>query len=114
MKKTVFWLALSAGIMFALPGLAAAFIQGDGGMAVCFLLFFAVNPVFLVILGAFDGRAIKTRWSLPLTAAAFYLAGTWVFFDRGERAFLLYSSAYLVLGTAAMLVSAFFRKKARG
>ncbi len=75
--------------------------------------FFAVNPVFLVILGAFAGRAIKTRWSLPLAAAAFYLAGTWVFFDRGERAFLLYASAYLVLGTAAMLVSAFFRKRAR-
>ncbi len=113
MKKIVFWTALSAFIMFALPWLAVTFIKGDGGMAACFLLFFAVNPVFSVILGASAGKETKRLWFLPAVPAVFFLAGAWMLFDRGETAFILYASVYLVLGLAAMAVSAFLKKKAK-
>ena len=114
MKKTVFWLAASAFVMFALPWLAVSFVRGDAGMAVCFLLFFAVDPLYSVVLGAFAGRDAGTRWSLPLLSALFFLAGTWLFFDRRETAFLLYAAAYLVLGAAAMLISALVNRRRGG
>ncbi len=111
MRKIVFWLIVSAFIMFALPWLAVTLIEGDGGMAACFLLFFAINPVYSVIEGSFAGRDAKTLWYLPILTAVFFLAGTWLFFDRGETAFILYAFVYLVLGTAAVLISSYIKKK---
>ena len=43
-RSVILWLAVSAVIMFALPWLAVTFVKGDAGMAVCFMLFYAVNP----------------------------------------------------------------------
>ncbi len=111
MKKMVLGLAASVFIMFILPWLTVTLVKGDGGMAACFLLFFAINPVYAIILGALAGREVKTLWSLPVMTAVFFLAGTWVLFDRGETAFILYAAAYLVLGLAVMLTVAFLRKK---
>lgn len=113
MKKIVLGLTVSALIMFVLPWLAVTFVKGDGAMAVCFLLFYAVNPIFSVVMGVFAGRNAGTLWSLPFFSSVFFLAGTWLFFDMGETAFIVYTSVYLILGTAAMLISAFIRKKAR-
>ena len=86
MKKIAFGLVISALIMLALPWLAVTFVKGDGGMAICFLLFFAVNPIYSVIIGAYAGKDVRMLWSLPVLSAIFFLAGTWVFFDRGEMA----------------------------
>ena len=110
MKKTVLWLALSLLIMLAFPWLAVRFVGGDGGMAVCFLLFFAVDPLHSVLLGVFAGRHAKTRWALPLVSAALFLAGAWALFDPRETAFLLYAAGYLFLGYAAMLITACIRR----
>lgn len=102
---------LSALILLALPWLASAFVKGDGAMAVCLLLFFAVNPLYFVILGASAGKNIPQLWSLPLLSAILFLMGTWIFFDMGEAAFLMYAGVYLVLGVCAMVLSAFIRKR---
>ncbi len=99
------WLAVSAVVMLAFPWTAVTFVKGDGGMAVCFLLFFAVNPVYSVMAGWFAGKEIRSLWSIPMISAGLFLAGTWIFFDMGETAFILYAAAYLVLGTAGMLCS---------
>ena len=48
MKKILPWIITSAVIMLALPWLAVTFIKSDGGMAVSFLLFFAVNPFYAI------------------------------------------------------------------
>ena len=76
-------------------------------MFVCFILFFGVNPIYSVIAGAFAGRNSRQMWYLPVVSAVLYLAGTWLFFDMGETAFILYAGFYLVLGIAAMLISMF-------
>jgi len=110
-KKFLIWLAVSAGIMLMLPFLAVTFVKGDGGMAACFLLFFAVNPIYSVLLGFFAGKDYKHLWSLPVISAALFLTGTWIFFDMGEPAFLMYAAVYLVLGTGAMLISMLISKK---
>ena len=58
-KNIILWLAASVVVMLALPWLAVTFVKGDAGMAVCFLLFFAVNPLYSVIIGAFAGKDVK-------------------------------------------------------
>lgn len=97
--------------MLAFPWLAVTFVKGDAGMAVCFLLFFAVNPLYSVLIGAFAGKDVKHLWSLPVISAVLFLIGTWIFFDMGETAFILYAAVYLIIGIMAMLISMFIRKK---
>ena len=110
-KNIIFWLAASVAVMLALPWLAVTFVTGDAAMVVCFLLFFAVNPVYSVAIGAVAGKNIRHLWSLPVISAAMSLIGAWIFFEMGEMAFILYAAVYLALGIAAMLISMFVRKK---
>ncbi len=110
-KNIILWLVASAVVMLAFPWLAVTFVKGDAGMAVCFLLFFAVNPLYSMIIGAFAGKDVKHLWSLPVISAVLFLIGTWIFFDMGETAFILYAAVYLVIGIMAMLISMFIRKK---
>ena len=112
-KNIIFWLAVTAAIMLALPWLAVTLVKGNAGMAVCFLLFFALNPLYSVILGVFAGKDMKHLWSLPVISAVLFLIGAWVLFEMGEMAFILYAVVYLVLGIAAMLISMIIRKKAQ-
>ena len=112
-KNFIFWSAVSAVLMLVLPWLASTFVKEDAGMVVCLLLFFAVNPLYSVLIGVFAGENIKSLWSLPVLSALFFLLGTWAFFDIGERAFLLYAGAYLILGILAMLISSLIRQRAR-
>ena len=110
-KNIILWLAASMAVMLAFPWLAVTFVKGDVGMAVCFLLFFAVNPLYSVMIGAFAGKDVKHLWSLPVISAVLFLIGTWLFFDMGETAFILYAVVYLVIGIMAMLISMLIRKK---
>ena len=110
-KNIILWVAASMAVMLAFPWLAVTFVKGDAGMAVCFLLFFAVNPLYSMIIGAFAGKDVKHLWSLPVISAVLFLIGTWIFFDMGETAFILYAAVYLVIGIMAMLISMFIRKK---
>lgn len=111
MKKLMPWCVSSAAVMLMLPWLAVTLVKGDKGMAACFLLFFAVNPVYAVCAGAYAGRNIKSAWWLPVITAIFFLAGVWTFFDRGEAAFLQYALVYLLMGIAAMLISVCIKRR---
>lgn len=106
-KKNGICALVSAMIMLLLPCCAVTFIKGDGGMAACFLLFFAVNPIASVAIGIFSGRTIRASWFQPILLAVLFVPGTWLFFEMGESAFLLYAAIYMLLGCAAMLITAF-------
>lgn len=106
-KKLIGWLTISVAVMLALPWLAVTFTKSDAGMAVTLLLFFAVDPIYVIVTGFSAGRNIKEMWSLPVMAAILFLLGAWIFFDMGEIAFILYAGVYLAIGIIAMLVSAF-------
>ena len=112
-KNFILWLTASAVVILALPWLAVTLVKGDAGMAVCFLLFFAIYPIYFVVTGIFAGKDMKHLWSLPVISAVLFLIGTWVFFEMGETAFILYAVVYLVLGIVAMLISMIIRKKAQ-
>ena len=68
-KKYIMWLILSIVVMILLPWAAVTFVQGDARMAACFLLFFAVNPLYSVVIGILAGRNLKEMWSLPVISA---------------------------------------------
>lgn len=100
----ILWFIISMVIMLVLPWLAISFAKGDAGMAVCFILFFAVNPIYSVIMGVFAGKNIKKLWGMPAISAILFLIGSWIFFSMSERAFILYAGVYLILGIAAMTI----------
>lgn len=107
MKRTGKWLLSAAAVMVGLPFLAVELVPGDAGMAVCFLLFFGVNPVFSAASGWCNPRNL---W-LPAVVAGLFLAGVWLFFDPGEPAFLRYALVYGVLGWAGMAAGRLLRKR---
>lgn len=110
-KNYMLWIIVSAIIMLMLPWLAVTFVKSDAGMAVCFILFYAVNPIYSIIIGTFVGKDMKHLWSLPVISAVLFLIGTWIFFGMGETAFITYTVVYLVIGAIAMSISAFINKK---
>ena len=110
-SSALLWIAVTAAVMLLLPYLAVTFAKGDAGMAVCFLLFYALNPVYSVVAGIYAGKNSRQLWCLPVVTASLFLIGTWIFFDMGETAFVLYAGIYLILGMCAMLGSALIRKK---
>lgn len=91
-------------LMIGCPFLAVNF-AGDNGMAVCFLLFYAVNPVFSIIIGIYSGLHIQKLWYLPFLHAILFIAGTWLFFEFAESDFILYAVIYLMLGVCTMVIS---------
>ena len=112
MKKTsLVWIAVSGVVMVLFPWLAVTFVKGDGGMAVCFLLFFGVNPVYVMVNGAFAGTNQRYDWIQPVSAPILFLLAAWVLFDMGETAFVQYAVLYLGLGLGAMLISGMLSKR---
>lgn len=103
--KLTGWLIGSAAIMILLPWAAVTFVKSSAGMAVTFLLFFVIDPIYAIIAGVFSGRNIKGLWSVPVIAAILFLLGTWIFFDIGEGAFIIYAGVYLAFGIISMFVS---------
>ncbi|MBE6961742.1 MAG: hypothetical protein E7445_04725 [Ruminococcaceae bacterium] len=110
MKKRMAWVISAAVLMIGFPWLAVTF-AGSAGMAVCFILFFAVNPLFAAVCGAFAGKDVRQLWILPVITAGLFLAGAWLFFDMGEPAFLLYGGCYFAIGILAMLIRSFVSRQ---
>lgn len=52
-KKLIGWLIGSAAVMLLLPWAAVTLVPSDAGMAVTLLLFFAIDPIYSIILGIF-------------------------------------------------------------
>lgn len=73
--------------MLALPWLMVTYVNGVNGMMACFILFFTVDPIYVILAGAYAGRQIRSMWALPVITAALFLLGAWLCVDMGERVF---------------------------
>ena len=111
MKKNLMYGLVSAAVMVGLPWLAVAFAPADGGMAVCLLLFFAVDPVYAVVVGVLSGQSGKSMAFQPLVTAALFLAGNWLNFPPIDPVFWGYGAVYLVLGYAAWGIARLVQRK---
>ena len=112
MKKIIILGLSMLFLAFGCPGLAIGF-GGDSGMAICFILFFAINPLFSILCGALAGTDIKGLWFMPIAFALLFILGAWIFFDFRESAFLLYGAAYLFIAALSMTVSYFIKNRGK-
>lgn len=114
MKTNFFrWLTGSAVVMLLLPWAAVTFVNSNAGMAVTLLLFFVIDPVYVIVAGTFVGRNIKGLWSVPVIAVVMFLLSAWKIFDMGEGAFA-YAGFYLAIGLVSMFLSSWIgRRKQR-
>ena len=102
-KRSIIILALIIFFMLILPLITIHTVQADAGMLVTLLLFFVVHPAVSIAVGILAGKDIKFFWPAPAVAAAlFWLFSTFTY----ENAFpIVYSAAYLVIGTITMLIT---------
>ena len=107
------WLILTAIVMLVFPWLTYTFIKGDTGMAVCFVLFFIIDPLFSIICGVFAGRNPKKLWACPLMTGILFILGCWLSFEMGEGAFVVYGIGYCSISAAAMGISGLYNKLLR-
>jgi len=54
---------------------------------------------------------MKNLWGMPIISAILFLFGSWIFFDMGQRAFIMYAGIYLILGISVMLISRIIHRK---
>ena len=102
-KRSITILALIVFFMLILPLITIHTVKADAGMLVTLLLFFVVHPAVSIAVGILAGKDMKFFWPAPaVVAALFWLFSTFTY----ETAFpVVYSAAYLVIGTIAMLIT---------
>ena len=109
-KRSIIILALIVFFMLILPLITIHTVKADAGMLVTLLLFFVVHPAVSIAVGILAGKDMKFFWPAPaVVAALFWLFSTFTY----ETAFpVVYSAAYLVIGTIAMLITWAINRKA--
>ena len=107
-KKITAAIAACIAVMFGLPFLAVQFAPAQAAMAVCILLFYAVNPTFVIGVGIYAGRDVRNMWGVPFAASLMFLLSAWSLFDMREMVFAVYAGIYLLFGVLAMGATAFF------
>jgi hypothetical protein len=50
-------------------------------------------------------------WTLPVISALMFLFGEWLFFDKDETAFVLYTGIYLAISAIFMFITRFSHKQ---
>lgn len=110
-KKKLKPIILIIIVMFVIPLLTVKLVRSDAAMAVCFIMFFAVNPVFSALLGIFAVNEFPKMLSLPIFNALCFLASSWIFFDMGEKQFIYYAIVYLIIGVVSALISMLIKKR---
>lgn len=114
-KQYTKWYLISFIVMWGLPWAAVKFAPADAGMAICFILFYALNPLYSAWIGYTAASGEKDVWALPFLSANMFLFGTWVIFDIDEMVFIIYACIYVVIGYGSMLVRKMInRKKCKG
>ena len=109
MRKSLILLLTSILILFGLPLLTVKF-AGMNGMAFCFIMFFAINPIYFIFIGIISGRKVKNHWYLPIISSLIYLFSMWILFEMAETAFVLYASVYLLIGIVSMIITSLIIK----
>ena len=100
-------------VMFILPLLVVHIVSSDAGMALCFILFFAVNPLMVIALSVMAGTELRKLWWIPILAAVLFP----VFFGIVVKVLIkdlyIYSALYLAVGLLAMIGTHFGIKAAQ-
>lgn len=100
---------ISIGLMLVLPFVIVKTVPADAGMAACFMLFFAINPVASCLCGIFLGKNIKKNWYCVLVLPIIFFLSSLIIFSF-DMAFTIYAIAYLVLSSVCMIITGIVKK----
>ena len=98
------WTAAALLLFLIIPWVTCLLIKSDAAMAICFILWYAIDPVFAIAAGMFAGKRPRELWFLPLLIPVLFLLGSWVCFDFGQPDFITYALFYLALCGTTMFV----------
>lgn len=107
--KIIISIAAIFAIMLLCPLLAIKF-AGENGMAICFILFFAVNPVTACALGIFAGTDIGKLWWIPVLTSILFAPLFWIAVGEIIIDLFIYAAGYLAFGALAMLGTYIIKK----
>ena len=82
-------------------------IPANAGMFFSILLLFIVNPILFITGGMLAGESIKKYDYIPIICTIVFFVSYRFIFHMKE---VVYSIIYLILGYAAMEISAFYKK----
>lgn len=105
------WTGITLAVMLILPFVVVRVVPQSAGMAMCMMLFYAINPIYSIMLGIVAGQDVRALWTLPLISAAAFLAGAWLFLDIHEPWFIAYAAVYLGIGVIAMMIATCLKLK---
>ena len=106
MKNNIIIGSLLILIMFIFPLATVCFAPGDAGMAICFILFLIINPLFSIYIGVYSGLNLKSRWLFIIISPVAFLVSSWLLFKIGEVAFLNYALIYFVISLLLSCITA--------
>lgn len=105
-KRILIWSAASIGILLLLPWLLISLVPADSCMLAILLMLFLINPFYSIATGIFAAQEWKKLYALPVLSSILFSCSAWFIFQMYASALFVYAGIYLVLGIAAMLVSA--------
>lgn len=105
------WLTATLAVMLLLPCLAVTFVPASSGMVCAIVLFYAVNPLYSVLLGIACACKPKAFSLLPAISALAFLCGCGTCFGLSDPIFFLYAVIYLALGWGSMLVTRLLHRR---
>lgn len=89
-------------VMLLLPVLALKLGGAIAGMALCFILFFAVNPLAVLCLGILSGTDIRHLFWVPFVSALAFPLGFSVAVGELVTDLFVYAGLYVIIGLVAM------------
>lgn len=111
MKRIIAGIAIMIAVFFLAPFLAVKLLPPMLVMSVFVVLFFAVNPVAMGVLGILAGTDRKKLWWLPVSAAALFpLLHALAIWSAPVWSLYYYSIIYVMLGYLSIAATAFLIK----
>lgn len=89
--------------MLVLPVSIVKFAPADAGMALCFILFFAVDPFTILALSIMAGTELPKLWWVPVAGGVAFPLFFGVAVGEVVTELFVYSALYAVVGFLAML-----------
>lgn len=104
-KKLIVMIGLSVAVVLALPMIAFSVEGGSASMAIAFLSWSFLDPVFAIAMGCISGKEYRELWWFPAVPAVFTFASV-MLLSHYLRDALLYGAVVLIVGAAGLLVTA--------
>lgn len=103
MRKILIVIITLLIIMLVLPVLIVKLAPSDAGMALCFILFFVVDPFTILALSIMAGTELRKLWWVPVAGAVAFPLFFGVAVQEVVIELFVYSIFYAIAGILAML-----------